>query len=91
MDTKSFILSFIFLGSLISCNNKVLETPTVSVAPSLKSASLNYYVATTGSDSNAGTLASPLKPFRSSKCCSRWRHCNCEDGTYTITPTIALI
>ena len=54
-----------FLLALLSCNEKVLESPspdgTQAKNPSLKSASLNYYVATTGKDSNPGTLAAPFQ------------------------------
>lgn len=64
MNIKSILLSFIFFWSLISCSEKVLETTPTQTGqtntPGLKSAYMKYYVATTGSDSNTGTLASPF-------------------------------
>jgi hypothetical protein len=64
MNMKLFFIGFVFFWSLISCADKVLESPTMpseqTKTPSLKSASLNHYVAKTGSDSNPGTLVSPF-------------------------------
>ena len=63
MNIKSLFFSLIFLWSLISCSDKVLDSPTKPAdqtkTPGLKSASISYYVAKTGSDNNSGTLTSP--------------------------------
>ena len=68
MNMKLFFIGFVFFWSLISCADKVLESPTLPAeqtkTPSLKSAYLNYYVATTGNDANAGTLAAPFKTIQ---------------------------
>ena len=68
MNMKFLFIGFVFFWSLISCADKVLESPTMPAdqtkTPSLKSASINYYVATTGSDNNPGTSASPFKTIQ---------------------------
>jgi hypothetical protein len=65
---KLFFIGFVFFWSLISCADKVLESPTMPAeqtkTPGLKSGSIGYYVATTGNDNNPGTAASPFKTIQ---------------------------
>ena len=63
MKLKIIIYVFILLIFQFSCKESVFETlPLSSGTPQLKSVTTgkNYFVATTGSDSNAGTLAAPF-------------------------------
>jgi hypothetical protein len=68
MKTKLVILGFIAFWPLISCTERVMEplaTGSEQITNlSLKSASINYYVATNGSDNNPGTSASPFKTIQ---------------------------
>ena len=65
---KLYIFGFIAFWSLISCSKSIMETQASNDGqtsnPSLKSAFINYYVATTGNDNNSGTLASPFKTIQ---------------------------
>ncbi len=64
---KFILWGFIALWALASCSEKPLDNQSSDAEkdqPRLKSASLNYYVSTSGSDSNPGTSASPFRTIQ---------------------------
>jgi hypothetical protein len=64
---KFILFTFLALWALASCSEKPLDNQTSTTEegqPKLKSASINYYVSTSGSDSNPGTSASPFRTIQ---------------------------
>lgn len=62
MKLKNLLYGFLYFIFAISCNERILEPEMVSQTNVLKAAAIstNRYVATTGNDNNAGTLAAPF-------------------------------
>lgn len=57
------IMALSLYFALVRCSEKVMDPPTSAVEqttkPLLRSASIKYYVAKTGSDGNPGTFTAP--------------------------------
>ncbi len=78
--------------ALVRCSEKAVELPppvTEQIAdPTLKSAAINYYVATNGSDNNPGTFASPFKTIqKAANVVNPGDTVIVRNGTYTTTGT----
>jgi hypothetical protein len=85
---KLIILSLYL--ALVRCSEKAVELPAPEAGqtdkPALKSATVNYYVATNGSDSNLGTSASPFKTIqKAANVVNAGDVVIVRDGTYTTT------
>jgi len=92
MKLKEIIYSILFLILAVSCNESVLDPQSASqdqaVTVGLKSAVIGnvYYVATTGSDTNAGTETSPFLTIqKAANVVKPGETVIVKDGVYTTT------
>ncbi|MEI6679695.1 MAG: hypothetical protein WCL21_13860, partial [Mariniphaga sp.] len=90
MKLKNLLYGFLYFIFAISCNERILEPEMVSQTNVLKAAAIstNRYVATTGNDNNAGTLAAPFLTIqKAANVANPGDSVIVRDGVYTTTGT----